>query len=101
VVAGVAGAGAGSAERLVTVPSRLKFDSSRGPIFPVGAGAEVAGGSAVVELSCAASGEAQSSRAAAAPQYQPKPLYLLAKIESPRGRGGFGPLRAPLQGLAR
>ena len=78
---GGADAAAGSWARLVTVPSRLKFDSSRGPIFSVGAGA--AGGSAAVELSCAASGDAPSSKAATRLERQTKPLYLLAKIRIP------------------
>jgi hypothetical protein len=49
----------------VTVPLRLKFESSRGPMSD--AGAEAAG-AAVDELSWASAGTAADSKAAASPQ---------------------------------
>jgi hypothetical protein len=78
--------GGGSA-RLVTVPPKLKFDSSRGPISSVAAG----GGEDSAALFCAAKGTA-ASIAAAKPAAQIKPLYLLAKIQNPRrSRSGLWP----------
>jgi hypothetical protein len=70
----------------VTVPPRLKFDSSRGPISSAAAG----GGEDSAALSCAKTGAATSI--AAAPVAQIKPLYLLAKIQNPRrSRSGLWP----------
>ena len=63
----------------VTVPLMLKLDSSRGPILPAAAG----GGSLSAALSCAGSGAAASNSPAAIAERQIKPLYLLAKFESP------------------
>ena len=77
-ITGVWTAGWRSAGR-VTVPFKLKFDSSRGPILPGAAD----GGALAVELSCAASGAPASSNAAARPERKTKPLTLLAKFESP------------------
>jgi len=69
---------AGSASR-VTVPSRLKFESSRGPILSAGAG----GGAPASALSCAASGDAASSSATAIPVLRTKALNLLANSRIP------------------
>jgi hypothetical protein len=49
----------------VTVPLRLKFESSRGPMSDEGA---AAAGAAVDELSWASAGTATDSKAAASPQ---------------------------------
>ena len=94
--AGLAGGCAAGWASRVTVPLRLKLESSRGPILSAGAG----GGAALVAFSCAASGDAASCRAAAMPKYLTKPLSLFAKIRFPsRLQRAFGLPGAPLQGL--
>lgn len=77
-----AGCGAGSARR-VTVPPRLKLDSSRGPMFSA-----AAGGGAAAELSWAAIGAAASSMPATMPERTIKALNLLTKSTIPIPRCG-------------
>ena len=76
---GCAGSAGCSSARRVTVPLRLKFESSLGPMLLAGAG----GVTVAAPLSCASKGEPASSNAAVRPERQIKTLTLLAKFESP------------------
>ena len=93
--AGGCTAGCSSARR-VTVPFRLKLESSRGPMFSAGGG--LAGGATA--LSCAAAGTAASSRTATSPHRPTKLLTLLDKHRFPvtESSRGFGLQIARLQG---
>ena len=95
VVAGDWSAGCSSARR-VTVPLRLKFESSLGPMLLADAG----GGVVEAALSCASKGQPASSNPAARPERQTKTLTLLAKFESRcKTRSGLWPASRPASRL--